>query len=107
MLKYHFRETKFVDAKPGNTWLNKFLARHPDVKLRKANTLEEHRARLKAEDIKRWFTECEETLEADGVNIKDIPAAQIFNCDETGFALHSQETGMILFLYFFYKSHIF
>ena len=37
---------------------------------------------------------CKENLLDDGYDIENIPPQQIFNCDESGFALRTKDTGM-------------
>ncbi|GFN86680.1 tigger transposable element-derived protein 6-like protein [Plakobranchus ocellatus] len=83
------RKTVFTDNKPGRTWLDGFLKRHPEVKQRKTSVLGEQRAHLTEGKIRAWFGEVETSLAEDGVDIRTVDPRCVFNADETGVPLHS------------------
>lgn len=84
------RKTVFPDNKPGRSWYHGFLKRHPEVKERKTMVLGEQRAQVTEGKIRSWFREVEANLFKDGIDIKNVPPKNIFNCDETGFPFFIQ-----------------
>ena len=56
---------------------------------------------MSEQDLRGWFLNCKKNLLEDGYDIENIPPQQIFNCDESGFALGAQDTGMTRVLTFF------
>ncbi|GFN92466.1 tigger transposable element-derived protein 6-like protein [Plakobranchus ocellatus] len=66
------RKTVFTDNKPGRTWLDGFLKRHPEVKQRKTSVLDEQRAHITEGKIWAWFGEVETSLAEDGVDIRTV-----------------------------------
>ncbi|GFO32569.1 tigger transposable element-derived protein 6-like protein [Plakobranchus ocellatus] len=87
------RKTVFTDNKPGRTWLDGFLRRHPEVIQRNTSVLGEQRAHLTEGKIRAWFGEVETSLAEDGVDIRTVDPRSIFNADKTGIPLHSSGQG--------------
>ncbi|GFR95833.1 tigger transposable element-derived protein 6-like protein [Elysia marginata] len=84
------RVTIFRDNKPGYTWPNAFLNRHPEIATRKAMILSDHRARVSEQNIRDWFQEVKNNLALDTIDVTKVDPRCIFNADESGFPLYSQ-----------------
>lgn len=83
------RKTPFKDNKPGYYWYQGFMERHKNkVRERKAMVLGEQRAQVTEAKIREWFGRVETVLKEDGIDIKNVPPSNIFNCDETGFPFY-------------------
>ncbi|CAH2017331.1 unnamed protein product [Acanthoscelides obtectus] len=68
---------KFRANMPGTDWARSFLQRHKkDIRQKVASNIKRARANVSREDIVHYFENLSETL-------KDIPACNIFNYDET------------------------
>lgn len=88
LVKNRKRETPFTDDRPGKHWYKAFLKRHPILTQRVSQNLTRTRAGVTEANIKNWFNEIKEYLEAK--NIFDIVlnfGNRVFNCDETAFFL--------------------
>ena len=81
------RKTPFKDNRPGRKWFRSFIKRNPQVRLRNARPLDKKRAKISAKDVDQWFTEYEKFILENGLSNK---AAQIWNCDESGFNLQGK-----------------
>ena len=83
----------FSDTGPTMHWWINFRKRHPQLTLRKVDTLERNRAEcLNPEVVKEYFDLLKKTL--DDNNITTSPR-QIYNCDETFLPLNeSKEKGI-------------
>lgn len=77
------RTTKFKGGVPGDKWVKHFLNRHPNLARRVPSVLPKHRAAVSECQIKRWFTEIQEYIEADGYRYVLKDPSRIFNMDET------------------------
>lgn len=82
------RKNPFLDNRPGKTWYNAFLKRHPVIGIRMAQNLTSSRAAVKEETVKWWFKEVDEYLTLN--NFKEIleHPHRVFNLDETAFFLN-------------------
>ena len=79
------------DNLPSIGWLQRLRARYPEVKFKKTEGLEEARSRYASEEgIRNWFVGYQKMLREEGIT----SPSQIFNCDESGFAL--QHKGRIV-----------
>lgn len=82
------RENPFVGNRPGKTWYNAFLKRHPNIGIRMAQNLTSSRAAVRKEALQRWYAEVDEYLtESNYKTILDSPE-RVFNLDETAFFLN-------------------
>ena len=54
ILKNDGRPNPFTDGRPGKKWLELFLKRHPDISLRKLETLGIGRALVTERAIREW-----------------------------------------------------
>ncbi|XP_050681505.1 uncharacterized protein LOC126976946 [Leptidea sinapis] len=88
-------KTPFKDGKPGDTWYQKFLKRHPQISIREPEGINNARAVLTEKRIRCWFKDLREFIESiDAMDIFQDPD-RIFNGDETGFSL-SPKSGKVL-----------
>ena len=72
----------FTDNQQGIWWFYGFLRRYPNIKMKKAEKLEQARAIACTKELMySWFDEFEKFLQENNVKSKD----QIYNCDESGF----------------------
>ena len=82
--KSGLRIKQFKDNRPGKTWFYGFLRPHPRIATKKAEALEMTRAMACSEDrIKRWYNGFSDFCKENGI----VSASQIYNADESGFAL--------------------
>jgi hypothetical protein len=72
-------KTRFVDNLPTSKWVFRFLGRHPEYTMRRANTIKRARAAMSREDVQDFF--CHFTEAADGV----LPE-NMLNYDQTNFS---------------------
>lgn len=80
---------------PTTGWLLRFLGRHPDLVLRKAEALSKAAACVNANDVKAWFTAIEKELtETFGADILNDPE-RLFNMDESGFCICPEKGSII------------
>ena len=78
--------SQFKDNRPGKTWFFGFLRCHPEIKLGRAETLEQSPAMAcTKESVYAWFDQFEAFLSEHGI----ISADQIYNCDESAFPLQT------------------
>jgi transposase len=76
----------------GQNWVTKFVNRHPEIKSRFSRRYNYERA--KQEDpkvIRQWFTTVQEVITAYGILSEDI-----YNFDETGFAIGLTTTARVI-----------
>ena len=71
--------TRFKDNLPTHRWVAKFLGRHPEFSLRKANPIKRARAAVSREDVQEFFNHFAKSVEG-------IPPENLFNFDETNFS---------------------
>lgn len=75
-----FKLENITGHRPGKRWIDKFLARHQEIRLGKPSGLDPLRGKCFNEtNIKKHFDELEEVLEAKG-----IPWCNVYNMDEKG-----------------------
>lgn len=80
-------KTPFKDGKPGETWYQKFLKRHPQISIREPEGINNARAAITENRIRIWFKELQEYIKSiDAIDIFEEPD-RIYNGDETGFSL--------------------
>ena len=77
------RKNSFVDDKPGRSWYESFLKRHPQISERVSENVCTNRAKVTEEDIRTWFDEIAQYQTAESLTSITEPE-RIFNCDETG-----------------------
>ena len=83
----------FTDNQPGISWFYGFLHRYPNIKMKKAEKLEQARAvACTKESVYSWFYEFEKFLEENNIKSKD----QIYNCDEYDFPLQAGSSMKVL-----------
>lgn len=75
----------FVNNKPGRSWYDLFLKRHPELSLRFSENVTLCRAKVTEESLRRWYQRVEEYLNKH--DLSDVQPNRIFNCDETGIKL--------------------
>lgn len=71
-------KTRLKDNKPGKDWVAKFMQRHPQLSLRKANLLKRSRAAVGPQEVRDFFHKFCKVAEG-------VPPQNIFNYDETNF----------------------
>lgn len=76
------KKTPFVNNKPGQSWYNSFLRRHPDLSLRMSENVTLSRARVTKESLQNWFKQVGDYLESLGIS--EMQPNRIFNGDESG-----------------------
>ena len=85
ILKTDGRPNPFKYDKPGYTWVQSFLRRHPQISIRQSESLPTNRARGCTQKIlDKWFKEFHSFLVEHGLLDK---ADRIYNGDECGFPL--------------------
>lgn len=82
------RKNPFVHNRPGKTWYNAFIKRHPNIGIRMAQNLTSSRAAVKEEALKRWYKEVDEYLTENNFKAILEQPARVFNLDETAFFLN-------------------
>ena len=77
---------QFTDNRPGKTWFYGFLRRHLEIKMSRAEKLEQSRAMgCTQESVYAWFDEFEAFYKKFNITSAD----QVYNCDESGFPLQT------------------
>lgn len=69
---------QFKNNCPGREWVKNFLKRHPELTVKMSENIKRVRASVTRETLQEYFANLESTL-------KDVPASQIINYDETNF----------------------
>ncbi|XP_033747537.1 uncharacterized protein LOC117332656 [Pecten maximus] len=83
IVKKSGRTSTIGENGPSNKWFRGFLKRHPDLKMRKPQTIDGGRVRMANKTVmKQYFDLLHNTMEKHGLLNKP---EQIFNFDETGF----------------------
>lgn len=77
----------FTNGVPGRKWLHLFLKRHPSIAERTVEKLSRVRANVTESNIRKWFSEVEEYLEAEGLKTVLSHPSRLFNADESAFML--------------------
>jgi len=76
----------------GNTWVQRFIHRHPELETASSQTIEAARVReVTKEGLELWFDEFEKTVAEKNIRIEDI-----YNMDETGFAIGTVQGSYIV-----------
>ncbi|CAH0723593.1 unnamed protein product, partial [Brenthis ino] len=87
IIKNILRENKFPEGRPGQTWYQNVLRRHPKIRVREPESINKAREAVRESLIKKWFTDLECFLIERGViDIMNDPD-RILNADETGVSL--------------------
>lgn len=95
ILQEEGRETTFTNSRPGRTWLDLYLKRHPKITKKNAEVISKARASVTEESIRGWFGQLKEHLEEqDALDILEDPSRMI-NLDETGVEI-CPKTGVVL-----------
>lgn len=81
------KEDKFPEGRPGQTWYQGFLRRHPEISLREPEGINKAREAVKESSIRKWFTELEYFLTERGMADVLKDPDRILNGDETGVSL--------------------
>ena len=76
-------EPRKMDFSIGDSWVQRFIHRHPELGTACSHTIEAARIKdVTREDLDRWFVEFEKTIKEKNIRIEDM-----YNMDETGFAI--------------------
>ncbi|XP_071952888.1 uncharacterized protein [Antedon mediterranea] len=81
------RKTPFAGNMPGRQWLRNFMKRHPDLSVRRPESLGIERATVTKEKISQWFHEYKAFMKDAGIEDVISDPSRLFNVDETGFPL--------------------
>lgn len=88
LIKELNRKNPFLHDRPGRTWYEAFLKRHPQLSTRMAQNLTSSRAAVTKQSLLSWFEEVNKYLvENNYKNILESPD-RVFNLDETAFFLN-------------------
>lgn len=90
---YEKRKIPFINNKPGRSWYDGFLKRHPELSQRIAENVSLNRAQVSEYGIRSWFTEINEYLSAEG--LISIQPRRVFNADETGVPLNPKPPAVL------------
>lgn len=93
LIKNLERPNPFKDGRPGRAWLQGFLARHGEISLRIAQSLQKHRSIVTEQSIRKWFDEVRGVVSKN--DLLNTPA-RTFNCDETAFYLSPTEDRVLV-----------
>ncbi len=76
---------KFVNNKPGYTWVNLFMKRNPSIHIKKSQVQVKDRKKVTQQNIDSWAKEVREYI-ADN-NLQEVieDPVRVFNYDETAF----------------------
>ncbi len=69
---------QFDNSLPGPDWVEGFLKRHPELKVRRAGNITKSRAEVDIPMIQAYFAKLEKSVEG-------VPPSNIYNFDETAF----------------------
>ena len=91
--KSKIKISAFNDNRPGKSWFYGFMRQDPDIKMKKAEKLEQSRAMAcTKESVYKWFDEFEAFLKENNITSPD----KIYNCDESGFPLQAGSSMKVL-----------
>jgi len=77
------RDNSNVQVSIGDSWVQRFIHRHPELETACSHAIEAARIRdVTKKDLERWFDEFEKTIQEKNIHIDDM-----YNMDETGFAI--------------------
>ena len=89
------RDNPFVGNRPGKGWFAAFLARHPEIAQRNAESICRARGSLTENCVRGWFSDARKFFEQRGIEYILTDATRQFNGDETGFQL-DPKSGKVL-----------
>lgn len=76
------KKTPFSNNRPGRSWWDGFLKRHPQLATKIAENVNLSRENMTEEILKNWFNVISEFLGNN--NLLDIGPERVFHCNETG-----------------------
>lgn len=85
LIKEIKRDNPFKNGRPGRSWLDSFLRRHPELSQRVSQNLTSSRASVTEEALRGWFAEINSYFVENG--LCNIDSSRIYNCDESAFIL--------------------
>ena len=77
------RYTPFKDNRPGRHWFESFCRRHPQIRPRVVQNLNNSRAAATETVLRKWFSDVQSHLES--LNLVHIDPSRIYNLDESIF----------------------
>lgn len=92
------RKTPFVNNKPGMSWFEAFVKRHPNVAERVPENLSVTRAKVTELGIRGWFKEVKNYLieaSSEEENLLTIDASRVFNGDEIGVSMNPKPSSVL------------
>ena len=93
MDKANIKVKAFNDIRPGIFWFYGFLQCHPEIKMKKAEKLEQALAMAcTKKSVYAWFDEFEQFKIENNITSED----QVFNCDDSGFPLQASSSLKVL-----------
>ncbi|CAK1586979.1 unnamed protein product [Parnassius mnemosyne] len=90
------RKTPFTNNRPGKTWYQAFLKRHPEISERTAQNLITSRDNVTEQQIKSWFTEIKNYLQEQNLEHLLKRPSRIFNADESAFFLSPKSSRVLV-----------
>ena len=81
------RYTPFTDNMPGRGWYQMFLARHPNISIRKPEAVTAASGNVSETNIKNWFNDIEKYLKEENYFSILKDPMRVYNGDETNFLL--------------------
>ncbi len=78
-------KTQFKNNKPGRKWFEKFMPRHKNLSIKRAEYINKARGSVTEANIRKWFEEVVILLGSDATALAN--PKQVYNMDETGFFL--------------------
>ncbi|XP_074106824.1 uncharacterized protein LOC141532394 [Cotesia typhae] len=86
---YDDRKTPFVDNKPGRSWYEAFIKRHPEVSEKVSETLSVTRAKVTEAGIRGWFQGIRDhLLKISTEDLLNINPSRIFNAVEISVSMN-------------------
>ncbi|XP_051155671.1 uncharacterized protein LOC127278152 isoform X3 [Leptopilina boulardi] len=82
------REIPFSNGKPGRSWFEGFLKRHPQISKSFFDNSSINKANVTEESLEEWFEQISRNLSS--INLLSIEPNRIFNCDEIGLPLNPE-----------------
>lgn len=87
------RKTPFVNNRPGRSWFEGFLKRHPRMSQRISENVSLNRAKVSEQNIRAWFTEITGYLVAQ--DLSSIHPSRVFNADESGIPMNPKPPAVL------------
>ena len=75
------KKTPFIDNRPGRTWYDSFVKRHPEISQRLSENALLNRSKVSETSLRTWFQEVEEYFMEN--NLLFLEPKRIFTCQET------------------------